>query len=345
LRERIGDLSLLPEIVSYWKRSGEHLQPIAAKDAARAYIGFCDGEYQNRRTLADISSRLTKFGEHFGTRLLHEITVSEVEAWLASVGRNWTRWSYDKRLRPFYKVAQRRRWISVNPMAELPKPKTPAPERLIYTPEQFQTLLRFARRQEYADLLPYLVLTGFCFLRTSELIRKYREEDVLQWSDVLWDDELIHVRPGVAKGTRRHTDERYTPLSEPARRWLAPFRERIGDCVAVHGHFSHLWVKMTDDAKVPRIDNGLRHSAISYSLAANPQHGLALVAQWCGSSESVIKKHYRRLIKPVEASAWFEVRDFSAELARLWGKMGYPIAPPWEEEREYDRSEELDERD
>jgi hypothetical protein len=43
--------------------------------------------------------------------------------------------------------------------------------------------------------------------------------------------------------------------------------------------FGELWRKMTDEAKVPRIDNSLRHSVISYSLAANPEHGLALTAQ------------------------------------------------------------------
>jgi integrase len=305
LRERVGDLSLLPEIVSFWKRSGEHLQPIATNAAVRAYIGFCDAEYSNRRTLADISSRLGRFADHFGARLLHEITVTEIEAWLASVGRGWTRWSYHKRLCPFFQVAKRRRWIANDPMDELPKPGTPPPERRIYTPSEFQTLLRLAQGEEYREMLPFLVLAGFCFLRTSELVKKYREEQVLQWSDLHWQDGLIHVRPGVAKTTRARIDERFTPISTAARELLWPIRREIGDCVTNH---SRLWPKLTDEAGIPRIDNGLRHSAISYSLAANPEHGIALTAQWCGSSEAVIRKHYRRLIKPDEAAKWFQAR-------------------------------------
>jgi hypothetical protein len=60
--------------------------------------------------------------------------------------------------------------------------------------------------------LPYVVLCGFGFLRTAELVSMYANEEVLQWSDVLWDDGLIHVRPGVAKSTRRESgDERFIP--------------------------------------------------------------------------------------------------------------------------------------
>jgi hypothetical protein len=43
--------------------------------------------------------------------------------------------------------------------------------------------------------------------------------------------------------------------------------------------FGKLWRSLTDKVKVPRVDNGLRRSAISYSLAAHPDIG-------------VVKRHY-----------------------------------------------------
>jgi hypothetical protein len=53
-----------------------------------------------------------------------------------------------------------------------------------------------------------------------------------------------------------------------------------GDCVPDGASkFGQLWREMLEKAKVPGIDNGLRHSAISYALAANPEHGVALVSQ------------------------------------------------------------------
>jgi site-specific recombinase XerD len=308
LRERIGDLSLLPEIVNFWKRSGEHLQPIATKDAVRSYITFCDAEYSNRRTLADISFRLQGFADHFGNRPLHEITVTDVETFLATFKYGWNRWGYDKRLRPFYKVAKRRRWVSANPLEDLPKPRTPTPERQLYSAEEFERLLRTAQA-DLQPLLPYLILAGYCFLRHSELVRKYQSEQVLQWSDILWTEKppQIHVRPGVAKTTRRQTNERFIPLSSTAQRWLAQFRKETGDCVTVHGGFINMWKQLTDAAKVPRVKNALRHSSISYSIAANPASGVELTARWAGNSEATIRLHYLKLLKPAEAEKWFQI--------------------------------------
>ena len=123
---------------------------------------------------------------------------------------------------------------------------------------------------------------------------------------------MVHVRPGVAKSTKRDSgDERFIPLNEAAKYWLSflwKTRKTEGDCIPIsHSEFSKLWVEMTDKAEIPRISNGLRHSAISYSLAANPEHGVALTAQWAGNSEATIRKHYRRLIKPEVAVRWFNV--------------------------------------
>jgi hypothetical protein len=78
-----------------------------------------------------------------------------------------------------------------------------------------------------------------------------------------------------------------------------------------------LWNELTDAAGVPRIPNGLRHSAISYSLTANAEHGRALTATWAGNSEATISKHYRRLIKQAEAAKWFQVQTLK-ELLDYW---------------------------
>lgn len=115
----------------------------------------------------------------------------------------------------------------MNPMEEVPKPKTPTPERQIYTVQQFSDLLHAAElHDEYHPILPYVVLCGFCFLRTAELVRMYEAEKVLRWENVLWKENLIHVPTGVAKSTRRESgDEGFIPLSDVAKSWLDPIRE------------------------------------------------------------------------------------------------------------------------
>ena len=52
-------------------------------------------------------------------------------------------------------------------------------------------------------------------------------------------------------------------------------------------------------------DNGLRHSFISYRLAI--LHDTARVALKAGNSPEVIFGHYRELVTPESARAWFDI--------------------------------------
>jgi site-specific recombinase XerD len=300
-RERVGSLELMPTIVNFWKKSGEHLKPIVTREAIAEFIRLAEADLRNRRTLSDISSRLGVFGNQFGDRLLHEVPASDVEAFLGQY-TGWNRWGYLKRLRPLYKVALRRRWVPTNPIEGLAY-RAPEPRRDIYSVEDFEKLLRTSEKEEHRDLRSFIALAGFCFFRTSELVRKYKDESVLTWEDVLWQEEIIHVRPEVGK-----TGERDIPISPAAMRWLTDYGYDEGDCVPLHeAKFTEAWIKLTNAAGVKRIVNGLRHSAISYSLAANPGQGVVLTASWAGNSEATIRKHYRRLIRKSEGARWFEI--------------------------------------
>jgi hypothetical protein len=47
---------------------------------------------------------------------------------------------------------------------------------------------------EYADLLPYFVLSGLAGLRTCELIRSAPEDPVLVWKDIsLGEKTVLHL--------------------------------------------------------------------------------------------------------------------------------------------------------
>jgi integrase len=317
-QNELGNLALLPEVIRHWKRTGERLNQIQVTDAVTEFLKSAEKEFPNHRTLNDIKERLEKFRSAFSDRPVHEVSVTDVEKWLETHSAGWDRWSYYKRLGPFFKLAKRRQWVAIDPMEEIPTPRTPTPERLIYTAGQFNQILTWCE-WKFTELLPYVVLSGFCFLRTAELVRKFSGEKILRWEDVHWDDGLIHVPVGVAKATKRDSgDERYIPLNDAAKRWLAQFREDKGECVPVAiTKFTRLWVEMTDKAKVPRVDNGLRHSAISYSLAAYPENGVALTSQWAGNSEATIRKHYRPLLKPAQGEAWFKIAPFAKDGRKL----------------------------
>ena len=67
-------------------------------------------------------------------------------------------------------------------------------------------------------------------------------------------------------------------------------------------------------------NNGLRHSYISYRLAA--VQNTAQVALEAGNSPQMIFQHYRELVRPADAEKWFAVTLASVEAARAEREAG-----------------------
>jgi integrase len=158
----------------------------------------------------------------------------------------------------------------------------------IFTPEQIASLLKKAD----ATLRPYLALGAFAGLRTAELQR-------LDWSEIDLDRGFITVAASKAKTRRR----RLVPISENLKLWLTPIRQASGP-ICVHTCAQH--AARTKCEGFTWAKNGLRHSFISYRLAI--LHDTARVALEAGNSPQVIFGHYRELVTPEAAKAWFEVQ-------------------------------------
>ena len=67
-------------------------------------------------------------------------------------------------------------------------------------------------------------------------------------------------------------------------------------------------------------NNGLRHSFISYRLAAI--QNTAQVALEAGNSPQMIFQHYRELVRPGDAEKWFAVTPASVEAAKAARESG-----------------------
>jgi integrase len=158
----------------------------------------------------------------------------------------------------------------------------------IFTPEQIASLLKKAD----ATLRPFLALGAFAGLRTAELQR-------MDWGDIDLDRGFITVAASKAKTRRR----RLVPISENLKLWLTPIRQALGP-ICVHVCAQHAAREKCEGFKWAK--NGLRHSFISYRLAI--LHDTARVALEAGNSPQVIFSHYRELVTPEQAQAWFDVK-------------------------------------
>jgi site-specific recombinase XerD len=281
---------------------------ITIAEAVEAFTDYKRTRVKDRQ-LVDLKTRLKRFAETFGTRPVRSITTAEIEQWLANLRsrKNPDKLDVPPLLGPLarnhyratvhaffsYGNATARGWIERNPVADLEPETVETGEPQAYTPEDAAKIMQAALDSK-PELVPVLALGMFAGLRVSEAL----EIDL---------GKLPKKAGEFRAGANRKTGARMAPFTEAAAAWMAAQSRRKGKA----------WLKkprqLVDDmqalfalAKVEQIDNGARHSFISYRTAET--RDVARVADECGNSVSTIKNHYRQLVTAEAAEKFFAIR-------------------------------------
>lgn len=264
------------------------------------------------RQLADLKDRLKRFAQDFGDRPLPSISTGEIDAWLSSLRsrRNPEKLPDPPLLAPLsrnhyranlhalfaYGAVPARGWCARNPVADLEPEDVETGEPEAYTPEDVATIMQTALDHK-PDLVPVLALGMFAGLRVSEALAL----------------DLAKLDHGADEfRVTGKTGPRLAPFTAACKAWLASVPRRKGKA----------WLQsprtLVDEmqevfafAAVHQIDNGARHSFISYRCAE--LRDSATVADECGNSVQTIKNHYRKLVTTEAAKRFFSIRPLSEE--------------------------------
>lgn len=241
------------------------------------------------RYVRDIRSRLERFVETMQIDA-HDLTAPRIEEWAAQLsGRN--RFNSLRIIRTLLKWGQKRGHLLPGPLPtdplDIAHRDTDAPE--IFTPAELRKLLKAAR----PEMVPCLALGAFAGLRTAEIER-------LDWSEVKMDRAHIEVTAGKAKTASR----RLIPILPALRAWLEISPQKKGRIWPFVDSARQVNL-LSAAAGVPWKHNALRHSFVSYRLAV--LQDTARVALEAGNSPQMIFGHYRELVTPQEAEAWFGI--------------------------------------
>lgn len=264
---------------------------IADFAAGRTAMGVATDYVQN------IKRQLGRLMVAHPGRSLAQLRTADLDAWLG--GQKWepvTKNDVRKICITFGNWAKARGYLPTNRPTEFDGMmiyKVPATKITIYTPAELEALLSKASLKR-PDLVPWVACAAFLGARVSELA-------ILRWENINFDRGFVEV----ASNKVRTKARRLVPLHDALRAWLLPHRRESGlitDYVDPRAALGRLMA----EAGVELQDNGFRHSYISYRLA---QLGdTARVALEAGNSPDIIFQHYRELVGPDEAVAWFASR-------------------------------------
>lgn len=262
-----------------------------------------------------LAHHLDRFAETFPDKTSRNITPSEIDSFLSGCGAVESVKTYRKYIKALFNFLVTEGQCDKNPVRK-GKVEETAYHVEILTPHQCARLLAACD----AETLPSVAIGMFCGLRSSEIAR-------LDWSKVNLPEEIIIIDSTVARKTG---SRRVVPIPAPCKEWLsanakesgpvqpADFRKRF-DYARVKAGFAPSFsdrkdpslqslLKAAKTRKAPLApwpSNCLRHSAISYAMAACGDH--SKVASWAGNSPAMIKKHYDSQAMPSASVHFYSI--------------------------------------
>jgi integrase len=294
----VGTLPNVMEAVRFYANRRKQSVRKRVPEVLAELLAIKESRGASARYLQDLRYRLNKFALSF-QRDACNITTAEIQEWLDRAKLSAQGYTNFRRvLFLFFKFAVARNYASENPVVGVESVKVKGGDVKIFTPVEITQLLGAAS----AEFLPSLAVGAFAGLRSAEIER-------LDWGDVDLVGGYIIVGAAKAKTATR----RVVPISGNLAEWLAPYSLRKGRLWrGTHEKFYDEQQKTAAAATIGQIkpvtwkSNGLRHSYASYRFALTADAGR--VAGELGNTASVVHRHYRELVKPAEAQAWFSVR-------------------------------------
>jgi len=222
------------------------------------------------------------------------VDTRRIQGWLDGLGLSPQSYNnYRTVIGSLFSFAETRGYIAkgTNPVEDVERIKTGDGDVEVFSAAEFAALLHAAS----PGFLPALAIAGFAGLRSAEIQR-------LEWSDVDLRSRFITVSASKAKTASRRT----VPICAALAAWLAPYAGKTGEIWTENEDaFTNTQRRTAKAAKIAWKANALRHSYASYRLSVIGD--AARTAMELGNSAAIVHRHYKELVRPEEAKAWFAI--------------------------------------
>lgn len=263
-----------------------------------------------------LSASIRRFMTGREKQPIAEITPLDIQDYIASNG--WqpaTMRSYLVDVKTLFAFAVKRKFLRDNPAAAVDLPRLDDKPPGLLSPAHARTVLNACLDHE-PEAVAVLALCLFGGLRRAEA-------EQLEWAEI--GDEFIEVKAHKAKTRRR----RLVPITAQLRAWMEFAREAETPLPAsnFNNRFTRLVKHAGLHATLPQ--NAMRHSFASYHFAKHRNENET--AAIMGNSPQMVFAHYREMVRPSEADAFFALLPPADGVKRALaarGSRAKPTPPP-----------------
>jgi len=291
----LGGDRLIEAAKFFARHQPDQVEARTVAQVAEELVAQKNGRGMSERYCTDLRNRLRRFSDDFSVDI-STVTTGDAQRWFDGLKLSpQSVKNFRTVLHTLFEFAEARGYIfkGGNPVTGTEAIKVTGGEIEIYTPAEISALLKAAP----VDFLPVVAIGAFAGLRSAEIER-------ISWKDIDLAGAFITVAAGHAKTKAR----RLVPIAPNLALWLTPYAKRTGLVCSPDA------IRMGRAATVEASGvtwkvNALRHSYASHRLAQI--QNAAQVALEMGNSPDVVFRHYRELVKPDAARAWFAVAPTS----------------------------------
>jgi integrase len=261
----------------------------------------------------DLKYRLASFRKTFGSRWIDEVTAAEVRTWIeerAFKGKpvsNRTRTNWLRILCSVWAFAQERDHLAKDKKHNLQGIKAwrhnPASYSFMKWGDLVMLLGLCNNHKGRDQLLPFVALQAFGGIRTEEAKRLTYEDLVIRDGQVV----AININAHKSKTRTRRTIDVQPALASYLHEQAVLWR-RTGK-IAKWTKIDLIMHRLLKELKFRPVEwkhNQLRHTFATHLLRL--WGDAAKVADYLGTSPSMINSHYRELAHPDETEKWFSMR-------------------------------------
>jgi integrase/recombinase XerD len=264
---------------------------VSVNDAVEQFIGNRKAKGKSEIYIRDLETRLGRFKAATGKRLVADITSTDVDHWIQSLGVGpQTQNNFRAVLSALWTFALRRGYAATNVIQLVDKASVVRDHVRTFSVAQLGGLLA-AAPPEY---LPVLAVGCFAGLRPEEINK-------LRWEDIDFHERTIRVNASRAK-TRK---KRFAEIPDNLLAWLQPYAGRTGRVAPPNLRKLRRATMMA--AKIEKWPQDvLRHSFASahYAFHRNPAHTALLLGH---RDQNMLLTHYRDPMKPSDATRYWRL--------------------------------------